>query len=84
MIIEISIVAIVLLKLIGAIELSWTLTTIFVSILVIVEVKFTFERRKMMTVIYEMAGAVDRKVDDLEFDIEQRAKNHQAREGGDW
>ncbi|WP_372988279.1 hypothetical protein [Marinobacter sp.] len=71
MIIEVSIVALVLLKLIGVIEISWNLTMILAVVLTVVEINSVVQRKRLEALVYKLASAVDRKVDDLEFDIEQ-------------
>lgn len=84
MIIELSIIALILLKLFGVVQISWTLTITFVVVLIVVEINSVMERKRMMAVIHKLATAVDRKVDDLEFDIEQVERHRKYREERDW
>lgn len=83
MIIEISIVALVLLKLIGVIEISWTLTVIFAVVLTIVEINSVVQRKRLEALVHQLASAVDKKVDDLEFDIEQSERHLRDRANHD-
>jgi hypothetical protein len=83
MIIEISIAVLVLLKLIGVIDISWTLTVTFAAVLAVVEINSVVQRKRMEALVYKLASAVDRKVDDLEFDIEQSELHRRDRENHD-
>jgi len=75
MIVEISIAALFILKLVGVIDFSWTLTGTFAAMLVVVEINSVVQRKRMESLIYRLASAVDRKVDNLELDIEQSERD---------
>ncbi|WP_303291717.1 hypothetical protein [Marinobacter sp. SS5-14b] len=80
MIIEISIVALVLLKLVGVVDISWTLTVVLAAVLIVVEINSVVQRKRIEALVYKLAAAVDRKVDDLEFDIEHGEHQRRDRE----
>lgn len=75
MIIEISIVALLFFKLLGVVDISWTLTAIFAVVLTVVEINSVVQRKRVEALVYKLASAVDRKVNDLEFDIEQTERH---------
>jgi uncharacterized protein (DUF1499 family) len=83
MIIEIGIAVLVFLKLIGVIDISWTLTVTLAAVLAVVETNSIVQRKRMEALVYKLASAVDRKVDDLEFDIEQSELHRRDRENHD-
>jgi len=47
--------------------------------LVVVEINSVVQRKRMEALIYQLASAVDRKVDDLESDIEQSERHRRDR-----
>jgi uncharacterized protein YlxW (UPF0749 family) len=84
MILEVSIAILILLKLVGVIDISWTITMMFATLLAIVEINSVVQRKRMEALVHKLASAVDKKVDDLEFDIEQsdrRIRDRKSHEG---
>jgi hypothetical protein len=84
MILEISIGVLVLLKLIGVMDISWSLTAVFAAVLAVVELNSIVQRKRMEALVRKLASAVDRKIDNLEFDIEQSERRNRDGEKHDW
>lgn len=61
MIIEIAIVILIAMKLGGVVEISWTLTILFSTVLILIEIQTIIEKNKMLKVIQKVADATDKK-----------------------
>ncbi len=67
MIIEIYIVLLVVLKITGLVDISWTVTAVISSALIVVAIQLHLDKRSLTNGLLNGAKIIDSKLDDFEF-----------------